>query len=388
MIRCEQPFDTDLVILGGGCAGLSLATRLATHCPSLRVMVIEPRTHYAGDRTWCGWRTSPHPYISCVAASWPQWRLIHAGRVIKRGSNNLHYEMIPADRFYEQSCRMIRSSPSVSLALGTTVESVTEESEGVTTCLADGRTLRSRWAVDTRPHLRPLSFPSIWQNFVGYEIQADHRWTERLGTTPVLMDFQPAGTSAVQFMYILPFGEHRFLCEWTRFSSAYGEIIEIEAHLNAWLQERGCTAGMIGRRESGSLPMSVVTPPNSGLSRVVAAGTLGGSMRASTGYAFHSIQRWADSCADSLAAGGPPVSPRRSTALDFLDEVFLTALQDRSTAGGTIFANLFERTDPDRLIRFLSGVPQSRDILPVMASLPWLHFSKAALKTLLRKGAA
>jgi hypothetical protein len=70
-----------------------------------------------------------------------------------------------------------------------------------------------------------------------------------------------------------------------------------------------------------------------------------------------------------------------------LDEVFLTALQDRSLAPETVFTRLFERTQPEALVRFLSNIPQSGDIVPVMRSLPWIPFSKAALQTMLRKGA-
>ena len=383
-----RTLDTDLVILGGGCAGLSLAARLATRCSSLKVMVIEARKHYIEDRTWCGWRTAPHPYVGCVAASWQKWRLIQGARTIECASNLFPYEMVPSARFYAESLNLIRSSASIRLDLGTTAESVMDEHEGVTTCLGDGRILTARWAVDSRPRFRPLKFPSLWQNFVGYEVQADQRWTDRLGTTPMLMDFQPAGASAIQFMYVLPLGEHRFLCEWTRFSSTYGETDEIEASLDSWMQQRGCETNMIRRRESGSLPMAAPDHPAAGPSRIVMAGTVGGSMRASTGYAFHSIQRWADSCADSLAAGGPPVSPARNPTLDFLDEVFLTALQDRSTAGESIFTSMFERTDPDALVRFLGGVPRSWDVFSIMASLPRLHFSKAAAKTLTRKWAA
>jgi lycopene beta-cyclase len=325
--------------------------------------------------------------LTCVAASWEQWKVIHGEETILRGSNLYPYEMISAGRFYEHSCATIRSSDSVCLSLGATVESVTEDNSGVTAILGDKTSLRARWAVDTRPKLRPLPFPALWQNFVGYEVMADQVWTDRLGTTPVLMDFQPAGSSSLQFMYLLPLGDHRFLCEWTRFSTIHGELLEIETDLLGWLTSHGCSEGMLGRRESGSLPMSVVPAPNSE-SRIVPAGTLGGSMRASTGYAFHSIQRWADRCTDALVSGKPPVSPGRSPILNFLDDVFLTALQDRSTAAETVFTKLFDQTQAETLVRFLSGIPTTLDILPVMLSLPWIHFSKAALKTLIRSGAA
>ncbi|MFQ3248021.1 MAG: lycopene beta-cyclase, partial [Arenicella sp.] len=42
--------DVDVAILGGGCAGLSLAVRLASS--NFLVKVIEPREDYVDDRTW------------------------------------------------------------------------------------------------------------------------------------------------------------------------------------------------------------------------------------------------------------------------------------------------------------------------------------------------
>ena len=381
----QLPADADLVILGGGCAGLSLASRLATRCPSLKVIVVEPRTQYSEDRTWCGWKTSSHPYEGCVAASWPEWKVLRGNRTVRRGSTSFPYEIIPAGRFYEQSLKAIRSTSSVCIDAGSMAEDVSEDSQGVTTRLGDGRTLRSQWAVDTRPQQRELTYPGLWQNFVGYEISGNSQWTDLLGITPVLMDFQPPGDSAVQFMYVLPLGEHRFLCEWTRFSAIHGEAEEIERDLGLWLQQRGCTPQMKGRRESGSLPMSVALPPVSREGRVVRAGALGGSMRASTGYAFHAIQRWADACTDALASGAPPQPPSRNNQLNFLDEVFLGALQVRPSVGDSILMDLFEKAEPDPLIRFLSGIPRSTDIPKVMLSLPWLRFTRAAAKTLKRK---
>ena len=48
--------EYDVMILGGGCAGLSLASRLAelgSNCP--RVLIPEKRPVYSNDRTWCFW---------------------------------------------------------------------------------------------------------------------------------------------------------------------------------------------------------------------------------------------------------------------------------------------------------------------------------------------
>jgi lycopene beta-cyclase len=63
--------DTEVTILGGGCAGLSLAVRLAGS--GLRVTVIEPRLEYENDRVWSFFRTRPDPLAACVQASWSKW---------------------------------------------------------------------------------------------------------------------------------------------------------------------------------------------------------------------------------------------------------------------------------------------------------------------------
>ena len=374
--------DADLIILGGGCAGLSLASRLAASQSKLRVLVLESRDHYEEDRTWCGWRIAPHPYQSCAAAAWQQWRVITNHEAIERSSHRYPYEMIPAGRFYAESCRVIENCSAVSLVMAAAVSTVRERVGSVNIELSDGRTFSSKWLVDTRPRVTTLRPPSLWQNFVGYVVHESNVLAEQMGDLPVLMDFQSPGTSAVQFVYVLPLGAGAYLCEWTRFSQQRGEETKIEQQLRQWLSENAGHNWFLGRRESGSLPMSLVTQKLHAAGSIVLAGTAGGSMRASTGYAFHSIQRWADACCGALLSGGAPVPPLRNRALDFMDDVFLRALQQRSSSGEAIFCSLFKYTEPDALIRFLSGQPRLTDYWPVMRSLPWIDFSLAAIQSL------
>ncbi len=374
--------DADLIILGGGCAGLSLASRLATSGSTLRVLVLEERDHYEEDRTWCGWRTAPHPFEDCAVAAWPKWRIATTQETIERTSARYPYEMIPADRFYAESCRAIRGSATVSIAMAANVKTVRERAGSVSIGLLDGRTFSSKWLVDTRPRVTALRPPSLWQNFVGYVVNGSQALQERIGEFPVLMDFQVPGTSAVQFIYLLPLGGGAYLCEWTRFSKERGQKTQIEQQLLDWIGQNAGHGWSLGRQESGSLPMSLVRRNTHATGSIILAGTAGGSMRASTGYAFHSIQRWADACCIALMAGGAPVPPSRNRVLDLMDDVFLRALQQRSASGEAIFSRLFKNTEPDALVRFLSGEPRLADYWRVMCSLPWIGFSVAALQSL------
>ena len=377
----SSQMDADLIILGGGCAGLSLAARLALSGSKLKVIVLESRIQYGEDRTWCGWRIRAHPYIDCVAASWHQWRIAAAEDEFQRESSIYPYEMIPSDRFYDRSCSWIRESDSVSIQMKAQVRSLSEDTSAVHIQLTNGDALTATWVVDTRPQIRTLQAPWLWQNFVGYVVHGDADLSKKLGGIPTLMDFQPSGTSAIQFMYVLPLAPRTYLCEWTRFSPVRGEEVEIEAQLLAWLQTNAQKNFTLGRRECGSLPMAPSSQLRNSGSRICTAGTLGGSTRASTGYAFHAIQQWADLCCISLIAGDPPVSPGRNRLLDFMDEVFLRALQDRSLSSEKILSSLFRKTEPNALIRFLAGLPHSSDLWNVAQSLPWIPFIRATIRS-------
>lgn len=372
----------DLIILGGGCAGLSLATNLAIARTALNVVVVEPRTAYHEDRTWCGWRIAPHSFEDCAIARWDRWQVATPAGVIERSSNLYPYEMIRSDLFYEKACRAIARHASMCLLQGLSADHLSETASHVEVVLSDGSTLSAPWVIDTRPAQPAITRPWLWQNFVGFVIELDaskpeHRTSaKRFGQIPLLMDFQAPGGCIAQFMYLLPFGDREFLCEWTQFASAPGQFAEIESSLRHWLQAHAGSGWIIHRREQGTLPMTLA--PTTPTGRIVPAGTRGGSMRASTGYAFHAIQRWAAACSASLQTTGTPLAPQRNRLLENMDAIFLEVLHQPSTSAMEIFRSLFKNSPPDSLVRFLAGTPRGSDLWPIMRGLPWGSFLRAA----------
>ena len=69
-------FDADVLILGGGCAGLSLGVHL-THdaMPRRRTLILESRDSYTNDRTWCFWRSEAYPFEHLISHSWQTMRV-------------------------------------------------------------------------------------------------------------------------------------------------------------------------------------------------------------------------------------------------------------------------------------------------------------------------
>ncbi len=378
----HQTFD--LVILGGGCAGLSLAARLAAAGSSLRVALVEARTRYTEDRTWCGWRLQPHFFEDCKVAEWNQWQLSRAGQILRRSSALYPYEMLSASKVYDKAFHTISGSRSTTVMLGVQATELRESKNNVEIALGNGEQLVAEWVVDTRPCLTPIGRPWLWQSFVGIVAQLEGPEIDFERSLPLLMDFQSDTPGLMDFMYVLPMGDRSFLFEYTRFSATKAIPFELVSRLRVWLAkhvENGGNTWRELRRESGDLPMAKVEP--SGTRRIVHAGARGGSMRIATGYAFHNIQRWADECTATLLQQDKAIGPRKNSFLDWMDELFLRVLQRSDVVPDQVMWSLFAESEPDALVRFLSGQPGLADYWPVVRGLPWGKFVSTATTSLL-----
>ena len=83
--------DFDYIIIGGGCAGLSLAYELeiSDKLKNKSLAIIEPREIYERDKTWSFWKVNPHNFEDCVIKSWKEFsikssivRRAHGGKIV------------------------------------------------------------------------------------------------------------------------------------------------------------------------------------------------------------------------------------------------------------------------------------------------------------------
>ncbi len=362
--------DVDIAILGGGCAGLSLAVRLAGM--GLNFCVIEPRESYRDDRTWSFWRTARDPFAECVRASWSSWDVCGPNGLTVRRSSRLRYETLRAGTFYDRALSVIHQAPSADIFLGTGARDIRRAPHGWQIDTDKG-TLTADHVVDTRP---PRRVPGYGQFFLGREIMAEHAVFDP-GRVH-LMHFRRARSDGIDFVYILPFAVDHALIEVTSLAPVHpGRDL-----LDRWLNEEISALQPGGfervREEAGALPMEVgfSQPRQRG---VIGMGLGNGAARPSTGYAFQRIQTQADHIADALRRGCPAHAPLDGPVTRFMDRVFLQVLRTMPGQGPALFESLFRKAPEDRLEQFLSGSTKSLDRLSVMASLPTLPFLQAAL---------
>ncbi len=403
--------DYELVIIGGGCSGLSLAAalcRLAVqpeHVP--RTLIVEPRSRYTGDRSWCFWaeanqgkqaRQESHGSQAIdmagdlITRSWRAWEfsaesLCH--RHTSGGGWNYHY--VPSLRFYEQVEEQLAENPNITLLKGARVSEVKPNENCIELCLESGlsgtkfesKKVTAGQIVDTRiPENVDVGSAVLKQVFFGLEVRLES--PHRFDDVARVMDEMRVDNEGFMFDYVLPLGRHSLLVEFTRFAAKLlpPESLRLDA-LESLRRVCGDSAFEIVREECGVIPMglsdsAVPTDP-----RWIHTGLGAGAARPSTGYAFKRIQRWAEICAAGILKDGKGQGfPPDRALLRWMDKVFLRTIASNPALAPQLFMALASKVPPDRLLRFLTDRPGIRDLLAVVLALPKLPLIRCALAEL------
>jgi lycopene beta-cyclase len=366
----------DIAIVGAGCAGLSLAMRLAQSAPHLSVVLLDSRRQYEDDRTWCFWTSGNTPAEDLIDKRWPRWRFANnSNRSILHTGHLHHYACVRSGHFYRHSLQKITAA-NFKLHLDAPVSAIQASGAGIQVTAGKPQ-LMARQVIDTRPE--PHIQAKLYQVFAGFEIEtdADAFDPDEAG----LMEGMMADTQGFRFIYTLPFSKRRALIELTRFAPDPIHPAQLDAELAAYLEGRNLHSARIIRQEYGLLPMGMTAKRTSEDPRIIRAGMSAGAIRAATGYAFLRIQDWAQACAASIAKGGPalPHEPE-STLRSWLDAVFLTALKQKPQNGADYFLKMAKALSPDAFARFMTDAGSVLDHARLVTALPPLPFLAAAAR--------
>ncbi len=371
--------DVDLVILGGGCAGLSLALRLAEQPGLCRsVSVIESRPAYHHDRSWCFWRVGPHRFEPLIKRSWSQVALHSATQAVHVNCASTPYQLLESGAFYHHAQQTIGGNAAVRLALGVTVLAPPRPVPGGWRIVTSTGEVTAKRVIDTRPPSRPQRGGALlWQSFLGEELVCD-RAVFNPGKVE-LMDFANDSPGAVAFSYVLPLADNRALIETTLFDPQPREPAELARRQQMTVQRLcGAASSYVARTESGILPMGLVSVDGTGTREQThvghghwRVGLMSGAARPASGYAFQRIQRWADGCSAALRSGLDPTGHSPDPLLTrLMDRLFLEVLRSHPERGPELFTSLFGRAATPRIVRFLSDQASFTDRVAVAASLP------------------
>lgn len=368
----------DLIILGGGCAGLSLAMRLSaqgTRCP--KVLILERREHYVNDRTWCFWDTD-HTFLKALTQKrWTTIAIKTAQFVTIVDVQHTPYQMLPAEVFYKEALDTISKNDKITLQYNAVVATMPTQENARWQLTVGNEQYSAQSIVDTRPQKMPQTGDAVlWQSFYGHEIVCEHDvFDQDLAT---LMDFDQSDPSLICFCYVLPRSATRALIEITVFAPNPMRADELNDKLNAAIDRYSQQLPYkIIRSEQGILPMGNCPEPVKANQSYVYAGLFSGAARPSTGFAFQRIQRWAELCARSIMHTQQPIAHQADPMLQSaMDGLFLQVLRAQPQLAPMIFFKLFYNCDRAKIVRFLSDQAQLSDYLAIVFALPAWPFLK------------
>lgn len=368
------------LVLGAGCAGLSLACALLDEGVGEHIVLVDRRTAFDHDRTWCFWSTGGGvPFASAATHRWPAWRFVgRDGRAVVHRSAEHPYVHVPADRFYAAALARLERAPNVELRLGERVLDVDARADGV--CVrTSGGTLDGAVAYDAMGGAGPLSRHrppggvELRQRFLGLEVEVERPVFDP--ATATLMDFRPGAggadaSGALRFTYVLPFSPTRALVEDTSIGGGAIRAEDRRAAIAEHLAERWDAGGVdVRREERGVLPMTTHAFPAVRGPRLLAVGAAAGALRPSSGYAFVRLQRHARSVARAVATGAAPPAHVGRRRHDRLDALFLRVLAADPARFDRELMTLARGVDAGTFARFMTDASSLRDEAAIVAAL-------------------
>jgi lycopene beta-cyclase len=375
--------EYDFLLAGGGLAGLSLAYRLVNSpLGDRKILILDRETKQQNDHTWCYWSCVPGTFDFLAGQTWDHLAVAHPLKMLQIPIAPYRYRMIRSVDFYRHVLADLASRENVSFRYGEVlaIRDGTDQAEVVT----EEGAYRGKWVFNSlfRPGEfvpQPGRYLYLKQHFLGWEIE-----TEKDAFDPgnlMLFDFRTPQSCGLWFFYNLPFTARRALVEFTVFSESLLAGEEYVGAVRHYLREvLGVGAYRILDEEKGVIPMTNQPFARRLGRRILATGTRGGRVKPSTGFAFRRIQSDSAAIVNSLLRHDDPFHLRAdSIRYRWLDTVMLRVMSSCPDEMHTVYFRMFQANPISRVFRFLDEEGGVLENLRLMATLPKIPFTRAAL---------
>ena len=353
--------DFDYIIIGGGCAGLSLAYELQIHkkLDNKSLAIIEPRVEYKKDRTWSFWKVSSHSFNDCVEKSWENFSINIASETNFLKCDGYPYQSINSGLFYKKINNKLKENKNIKFFKN--ISEVNTENSFI---------------FNSVPSLKNKNM-ELWQHFCGVEIETNKDIFD--DEIINLMDFNCEQRNSVHFFYTLPYSKNKALIETTWLSKMNDDFeMDYDIQLKNYIEHHlNIKNYKIVYKEKGAIPLFY--PSNKNEKNKVNIGTAGGMTRLSTGYTFLNIQDQSKYIRKNIDKISNLKKFEINKKYQFLDKIFLRVLEKYPEKMPTIFFKMF-KCSPKTVIKFLSNKSNFLDDLGIIVKMPKWTFIKALFR--------
>jgi len=353
--------EFDYIIIGGGCAGLTLAYELDVNSKLEKktLAIIEPRTEYKRDKTWSFWKVVDHSFDDCVIKSWNNFSINTTSKAHEFKTKNFPYQSIDSGLFYKKINNKLSKNTNIHF-----FKNINEINT------------KNSFIFNSVPTTN-FSKSKLWQHFQGVEIETDKDvFDDKIIN---LMDFNCEQRNSVHFFYTLPFTKNKALIETTWLSKLDdGSLKDYDYQLKKYIEEELQVKNYkIKYKEEGAIPLfypKCVREENK-----INIGSAGCMTRLSTGYTFLNIQDHSKYIVENIDNISNSKIYTIGKKYKFLDDVFLRVLEKYPERMPLIFFKMFLGS-ANTVIKFLSNKSNIFEDLLVILKMPKWIFIKALFK--------
>mgnify|MGYP001299165435 CR=1 FL=1 len=349
--------EFDYVILGGGCAGLSLAYELEikNKIKNKKLAIVEIREEYKRDKTWSFWKISDHNFNDCIIKTWNNFSINSKSGSYEVLNRDYPYQTIDSELFYNKILNKIEQNKNIEFFKST-----------------DQLNLDSSIIFNSIPEKKNHE-NELWQHFKGIEIETSKNiFDDKIFN---LMDFDCDQRNNVHFFYTLPFTKNKALIETTWLSKMNDKSLkDYDTQLEQYLEETLKIKNYkITYQEEGAIPLFY--PTNQYKKNKINIGSAGGMTRLSTGYTFLNIQDQSKYIANNIEKIRISKPYHIGKKYEFLDKVFLNVLKNHPDKMPNIFLNMF-KAPSKTVIKFLSNKSNIFEDIGIILKMPKWIFIK------------
>ena len=349
--------EFDYIIIGGGCAGLSLAYELDLHSKlkDKTLAIVEHRDEYKRDKTWSFWKVSPHNFEDCTIKSWDNFTINIPSHLKHVDCKNMPYQTIDSGLFYQKIINKIKQNNNIYFFKN--INEVNTENSFIFNSVSDTIDNKSR----------------LWQHFSGIEIETSKDFFDEKIFN--LMDFDCDQKDSMHFFYTLPFSKTKALIETTWISDLNNTSLnDYDIQLKDYIEDKLKIKNYkINYKETGAIPL--FHPNNIKKLNQIEIGTAGGMTRLSTGYTFLNIQEQSKYIRKNIENIKDTKIFSIEKKYEFLDNIFLKVLKKNPERMAQIFYKMFN-SSPNTVINFLSNKSNILEDISIISKMPKWVFLK------------
>jgi lycopene beta-cyclase len=358
-------------IIGGGCAGLSLARFSSVLNKYNFNLFTGLKKENNKDHFWGFWRNSfLEDAYENADFTWFKWSIITNESYQLMTSKKHPYCAIKRKKWLAY-CLKQAGAGKIKVFEG----NVSEKNNQL--LMTNKKIICGNYTFDSRPPKIPSNI--LLQHFEGCVVKSEKEVFD--SDTVTLMDFRCDQSRGVHFLYLLPLSKKVALVESTLFSKKIENpeyyFDSIKSYLKTFYD---LTEYSMTNFEKGIIPMHDLSTKSYDRHNI---GSRGGAIRPSSGYAFVFIQKQIAQIKKNLMFNEPINTTVHKKFDLFMDKIFLNVINSNPKKVPDIFSNLAKAINGDEMAEFMTGDSKIITWVKIIKSMPKVIFIKSFFKVII-----